>query len=147
MYNARVLPTNLPVKVIGMNSSISTPFDRQSTVNKSIERWCERTRRKWRVQGGLYMCVFIRQVSDSFLFCCPITFGVNIYTKISTNHLLQISLFYLSLNPRSPAPYMNTGLFTYIKIQFLIRFPSTVKGCLIGESLGRVKLQLLTVVN
>lgn len=99
MYNAHVLPTNLPVKVIGMNSSISTPFDRQSTVNKSIERWCERTRRKWRVQGGLYMCVFIRQVSDSFLFCCPITFGVNIYTKISTNHLLQISLFYLSLNP------------------------------------------------
>lgn len=115
MYNAHVLPTNLPVKVIGMNSSISTPFDRQSTVNKSIERWCERTRRKWRVQGGLYMCVFIRQVSYSFLFCCPITFGVNIYTKISTNHLLQISLFYLSLNPRSPAPYMNTGLFTYIK--------------------------------
>lgn len=131
-----------------MNSSISTPFDRQSTVNKRIERWCERTRRKWRVQGGLYMCVFIRQVSDSFLFCCPITFGViYIYTKISTNHLLQISLFHLSLNRRSPAPYMNNGLFTYIKNTVLDPPSEYGRRLFNRRKFGASKIQLSTVVN
>lgn len=38
MYSVHVLPTNLSVEVIDTNSSISMPFDWQSTVNKQIER-------------------------------------------------------------------------------------------------------------
>lgn len=88
-----------------MNSSISTPFNRQSTINKRIERWYGRT---WDGSGKFKVvctCTSLGKCPIRFYFCFPITLGVNIYPKISQNILLQILLFYLSLNHRSTVPF------------------------------------------
>lgn len=104
--NIYYLLINSPAREKGtqMNSSISTPFNLQSTVNKRIEQWYGTT---WDGSGKFKVvctCTSLGKCPIRFYFY-PITLGVNIYPKISNNILLQILLFYLSLNHRSTVQF------------------------------------------
>lgn len=148
MYNVHVLHVISPVEVIYMNYEIyeSTPFDRQSTVNKQIKRWCKRTRQKCRGQGGMYMGVF---TSKCLIFSSSVTLSpsVLIYIHLTIpEQFAAIFLFDLSLNHQSPAPYTDVVPLVCLHIKMTARDPLPSKPWLVGESFGQVNRQLLTVV-
>lgn len=118
MYNVHVLHVISPVEVIYMNYEIyeSTPFDRQSTVNKQIKRWCKRTRQKCRGQGGMYMGVF---TSKCLIFSSSVTLSPSVLIYIHLTIPEQFAAIFFIL-PVSEPPITrsihwrgSTGLLTY----------------------------------